>query len=105
MKTRFVAHSWPKRRFEDWLNHAKRSQRQAKKCLQMTTFGDVRRRASLCPTRPVTPEVAGSSPVAPAKDSLQIGVFLLPVLAQATAGFPTGHALIPHANPDAIRSA
>src|SRR5918995_5962475 len=31
----------------------------------MTAFGDVRRQASLCPTRPVTPEVAGSSPVAP----------------------------------------
>jgi hypothetical protein len=30
---------------------------------------------------------------------------LLPVLAQSTAGSPTGHALIPHANPDAVRSA
>jgi hypothetical protein len=38
----------------------------------MTTFGEVRRRASLCLTRPVTPEVAGSSPVAPVK-VLQIG--------------------------------
>jgi hypothetical protein len=30
---------------------------------------------------------------------------LLPVLAQSTAGSPTGHALVPHANPDAVRSA
>jgi hypothetical protein len=36
--------------------------------------------------RPVTPEVAGSSPVAPVK-SLQIGIFFLPALAQSTAGF------------------
>jgi hypothetical protein len=35
------------------------------KYLQMMPFGRVRRRAPLCPTRPVTPEVAGSSPVAP----------------------------------------
>jgi hypothetical protein len=34
-----------------------------------------RRRAWSCPTRPVTPEVAGSSPVAPAETSLQIGIF------------------------------
>ncbi len=31
----------------------------------MIMFRGARRRASLCPTRPVTPEVAGSSPVAP----------------------------------------
>jgi hypothetical protein len=37
------------------------------KHLQMRPFRDVRRRASSCPTRPVTPEVAGSSPVAPAE--------------------------------------
>ncbi len=37
----------------------------SRKYLQMTLFRGVRRRASLCPTRPVTPEVAGSSPVAP----------------------------------------
>jgi hypothetical protein len=30
----------------------------------------VRRRASLCPTRPATPEVAGSSPVVPVSLSL-----------------------------------
>jgi hypothetical protein len=38
-----VAQSWPKRRLDDWLNHA-------------------------ALTRPVTPEVAGSSPVAPASE-------------------------------------
>jgi hypothetical protein len=37
--------------------------------------------------RPVTPEVAGSSPVAPVENILQIGIFCLPILAQATAGF------------------
>jgi hypothetical protein len=35
----------------------------------------VRRRALRCLTRPVTPEVAGSSPVAPAENILQIGIF------------------------------
>jgi hypothetical protein len=39
----------------------------SEKSLQMSPFGGVRRRAWLSPTRPVTPEVAGSSPVAPAK--------------------------------------
>jgi hypothetical protein len=53
--------------------------------------------------RPVTPEVAGSSPVAPVK-SLQIASFF------ARSGaidrrLSTGHALIPHAHPDAVRSA
>src|SRR5437867_5296266 len=33
----------------------------------MRLLRDVRRGASPCPTRPVTPEVAGSSPVAPAE--------------------------------------
>ena len=55
------------------------------------------RSAQKCHDRPVTPEVAGSSPVAPVENVLQIG-FLLPILAQSTAGFLTGHALIPHAN-------
>jgi hypothetical protein len=59
-----VAHSWPKRRSDDWLNHADRSQPPNEKRLQMRTFGAVRRRASFCRTRRVTPEVAGSSPVA-----------------------------------------
>jgi hypothetical protein len=62
-----VAHSWPKRRLDDWLNHAEWSKPPGKKGLQMTTFRDVCRRSSLCLTRPVTPEVAGSSPVAPVK--------------------------------------
>jgi hypothetical protein len=31
--------------------------------------------------RPVTPEVAGSSPVAPVANILQIGIFLLSILA------------------------
>ncbi len=40
----------------------------------MTTFSDGRRRASWRPTRPVTPEVAGPSPVAPVLlKCLQIG--------------------------------
>jgi hypothetical protein len=62
-----VAHSWPKRRLDDWLNHAERSGLRDEKCLQMPPFGVDRRRASLFLTRPVTPEVAGSSPVAPVK--------------------------------------
>ena len=61
-----LAHSWPKRRLDDWLNHAERPSPQDEKCLQMGPLRGVRRRASLCRTRPVTPEVAGSSPVAPA---------------------------------------
>jgi hypothetical protein len=52
-------------------------------------------------TRPVKPEVAGSSPVAPVEKTPQFGI-LLSVLAQSAVGFPTGHALIPHANPDAV---
>jgi hypothetical protein len=65
----FMAHSWPKRRSDDWLNHAERRRGQSQKCLQTTAFRDVRRRASWCPTRPVTPEVAGSIPVAPVSKS------------------------------------
>jgi hypothetical protein len=67
LKTDSVAHSWPKRRSDDWLNHAERRHPRDEKRLQMTAFGGVRSRASSCPTRPVTPEVAGSSPVAPVK--------------------------------------
>src|SRR5919109_3602612 len=62
-----VAQSWPKRLFDNWLNHAGPRQRNGEKSLQMKPFRDVRRWASLCLTRPVTPEVAGSSPVAPVK--------------------------------------
>jgi hypothetical protein len=69
-----VAHSWPKRRSDDWLNHAKQGLRRSEKCLQTRPFRGVRRGASRCPTRPVTPEVAGSSPVAPIK-LLQIDMF------------------------------
>jgi hypothetical protein len=38
----FVAHSWSKRRFGDWLNHAERRQPFGKKYLQMGPFRDVR---------------------------------------------------------------
>jgi hypothetical protein len=69
-----VARSWPKRRSHDWLNHAERGRRSGEKCLQTSPFTGARRRASFYPIRPVTPEVAGSSPVAPVK-SLQIGIF------------------------------
>jgi hypothetical protein len=62
-----AAHSWPKRRLEDWFNHAESMSRRGKKCLQMIPYGGNRRRPSSCLTRPVTPEVAGSSPGAPAK--------------------------------------
>src|ERR687887_441243 len=37
----------------------------AKKHMQMSRFGGVRQPTSSWPNRPVTPEVAGSSPVAP----------------------------------------
>jgi hypothetical protein len=61
----FVAHSWPKRGIDDRLNHAEWRAPQHKNALQMRLFRPARRWASLCPSRPVTPEVAGSSPVAP----------------------------------------
>ena len=71
-----MAHSWPKRRSDVWLNHAEPRQPRGEKYLQMRPVRDVRRRASLCLARPVTPEVAGSSPVAPVErvlqDSLQV---------------------------------
>jgi hypothetical protein len=41
----------------------------------MTLFRGVRRRALLHSIRPVTPEVAGSSPVAPAENILQMHMF------------------------------
>jgi hypothetical protein len=47
--------------------------------------------------RPVTPEVAGSSPVAPVKTPANRPL-LLPDLAQSTAGLPIVPALIPQAN-------
>ncbi len=64
-----VVRSWPKRRSDDWLNHAERWRPAGKQHLQMRLFRDVHRRASPYPTRPVTPEVAGSSPVAPVTQS------------------------------------
>jgi len=67
----FVAHSWPKRRLDDWVNHAEQGGVEGEKHLQMSVFGDERRRVLWHPIRPVTPEVAGSSPVAPVKN-LQI---------------------------------
>jgi hypothetical protein len=42
----FVARSWPKRRLDDWLNHAEARRRERERCLQMRPFRDVRRRAS-----------------------------------------------------------
>ena len=60
-----VAHSWPKRRLDDWLNHAVPRRLPSHKALQMIPFAGTRRQTSSCPIRPVTPEVAGSSPVAP----------------------------------------
>src|SRR6266545_8188445 len=65
MRQHLVAHSWPKRRLEDWLNHAALGWLSSQKTLQMRLFRGVRCLASWCPTRSVTPEVAGSSPVAP----------------------------------------
>jgi hypothetical protein len=71
----FVAHSWPKRRLEDWLNHAERRRPRGDKYLQMRPLEGIRRRGSLCPNRPVTPEVAGSSPVATVEPAVtRIGV-------------------------------
>jgi hypothetical protein len=65
-----VAHSWPKRRLDDPLNHAVRRTPEGGKYLQMRPFRGVRRQSSVSLTRPVTPEVAGSSPVAPASKAL-----------------------------------
>jgi hypothetical protein len=52
--------SWPKRRLDDWLNHAKWRRPRDENYLQMSPFRGVRRWVSSCPNRPVTPEVAGS---------------------------------------------
>ena len=46
------------------------------KALQTTSFREARRQASWGPTRPVTPEVAGSSPVAPVPNLLQTAIFV-----------------------------
>jgi hypothetical protein len=74
----FVAHSWPKRRFDDWLNHAESMRRQVEKCLQMRPYRGNRRRPSSCLTRPVTPEVAGfESRRSRLSKCLQIGIFVV----------------------------
>jgi len=49
----------------------------AEKRLQTAPFGGVCRWASSCPIRPVTPEVAGSSPVAPVESPVNT-LFLTP---------------------------
>jgi hypothetical protein len=46
----FVAHSWPKRRSDDWLNQAKGGHREGERCLQMRRYAGfvlARRRAGL----------------------------------------------------------
>ena len=60
-----MTHWWPKRRLDNWRNHAERTRRRDENRLQMSRFRGVCCRASSCPIRPVTPELAGSSPVAP----------------------------------------
>jgi hypothetical protein len=54
-----VAHSWPKRRLDDPLNHAVRRTPEGGKYLQMRPFRGVRRQSSVSLTRPVTPEGRG----------------------------------------------
>jgi hypothetical protein len=53
----------------------------------MNLFGGVRRRPSFCLNRPVAPEVAGSSPVAPPLKSLQIGILCCRVGRQIAADY------------------
>jgi len=47
------------------------------KAQQTMLFEAARRRPSLSPTRPVTPEVAGSSPVAPVKRPCKTAYFVV----------------------------
>ncbi len=56
----------------------------------------------VAPCRPVTPEVAGSSPVAPVENILQIGIFCCPSRRNRPPA-STGHALIPQANPGPLK--
>jgi hypothetical protein len=72
-----AAHSWPKRRSQDLCNHAAQVRRSHKNVLQMSEFEVARRQTSLYPNRPVTPEVAGSSPVAPALKVPALGDFFV----------------------------
>jgi hypothetical protein len=83
-----MAHSWPKRRLDDWLNNAETMSLRSEKHLQMSLFRGVCRGASSCPSRPVTPEVAGSSPVAPVFRSACKQPFVLPDQAAAYCPWP-----------------
>ena len=64
-----MAHSWPERQEDDRRSHAACRAFERETALQMKAFVTVRRRPWLSLTRPVTPEVAGSSPVAPVSRS------------------------------------
>src|SRR6266536_3859172 len=75
-----ISHLWPKRRLKDPRNHVERRPLQSEDALQTTPFRRDRAWPSSHPTRPVTPEVAGSSPVAPVLlKYLQISRFVLSV--------------------------
>ena len=49
--------------------------------------------------RPVTPEVAGSSPVAPVENTLQIGIFCCQGWRDRPPAFRTGQALSGYTSP------
>ena len=75
--------SWPKRGPDDdrrigltMLCSVGGGRLRCEKPQQTSPFRETRRRASPSPKRPVTPEVAGSSPVAPATDSAFVGLAL-----------------------------
>jgi hypothetical protein len=65
----------------------------------MWLFEIDRRSAWLCPIRPVTPEVAGSSPVAPVENILQIRIFCWPSGRRRSPASHRSPALLPHAKP------
>jgi hypothetical protein len=62
----WLVHTWSKRRLNEWLNHAAQMWIRTQKAQQIGRFTLARRPLTTRPIRPVTPEVAGSSPVAPA---------------------------------------
>jgi hypothetical protein len=62
-----------------------------------------RRQSSFPWNKPVTPEVAGSSPVGPVETSCK-SEFLLSASAQPTAGFSPAAALVPHGRSAASRT-